>query len=302
MDADGVVVDEQVIAEEQGFGLSNSSYILLAIFAIRMSIKLYKIIRPNSFKKALKAGEFNDYELIAKNAVTKNTSIYRFKLGDENTVLGLPVGQHISIRATIDEKKVMRSYTPISLDSEAKGYFELLVKSYDNGTMSKYIGELEIGDKITVCGPQGGYNYTANCRKKLGMICGGTGITPMYQILKTIVENPEDKTEVSLIYGSECEQEIFLKNEIDAMALARPDQIKVYYLVDKTENPHWEGGIGYITDDIMNEKLAKPDEEGVQLLLCGPPRMVSFVKRTAVSMGYIKGKPLSKMEDQIFVF
>lgn len=42
-------------------------------------------------------------------------------------MLGLPIGQHISIQANIDGKNVMRSYTPTTLDND-KGYFELVVK------------------------------------------------------------------------------------------------------------------------------------------------------------------------------
>ncbi|KAG0657171.1 NADH-cytochrome b5 reductase [Maudiozyma exigua] len=255
------------------------------------------------YKKALVHGEFHQYPLLSKNELTKETAIYRFGLPSDSYVLGLPIGQHISIKAEIDGKKLLRSYTPISLDYEAPGYFDLLVKAYPTGNISKMIGELKIGDKIDVCGPAGFYDYNENCRKKLGMVAGGTGITPMYQIMKAIADNPKDTTEISLIYGNTSESEIFLKKELDELCERRPGQINVYYLIDKPEHPdEWKGGIGYVTADLLKEKIASPEEDGVQLLLCGPPRMVSSVKRMAVAMGYTKGKPVSKMEDQIFAF
>jgi cytochrome-b5 reductase len=36
----------------------------------------------------------------------------------------------------------------------------------------------------------------------VGLIAGGTGITPMYQLIKAIFKNPNDKTKVSLVYGN----------------------------------------------------------------------------------------------------
>ena len=38
------------------------------------------------------------------------------------------------------------------------------------------------------------------------MIAGGTGITPMLQVIREILSNPEDKTEISLIFANQSEQ------------------------------------------------------------------------------------------------
>lgn len=52
---------------------------------------------------------------------------YRFALPRPTDSLGLPVGQHISVMAEIDGNKVIRSYTPTTLDND-KGHFDLVVK------------------------------------------------------------------------------------------------------------------------------------------------------------------------------
>ncbi|AET39409.1 cytochrome-b5 reductase Ecym_4348 [Eremothecium cymbalariae DBVPG len=274
--------------------------ILVTTYVLRKFI----IAEPSTEMK--KAGvlnkEWQEFPLIAKTAITHNTAIYRFGLPKADDVLGLPIGQHISISGVINDKEVLRSYTPTSLDSDAIGYFEILIKSYPEGNISKMVAGLSIGDKIRVRGPKGFYNYKPNMYKKIGMVAGGTGISPMYQIMKAIFNNDNDKTQVFLLYGNQTKDDILLKAELDAMVKAKPEQFNILYLVDKvSDGEKWEGKVGYITPAIMVEHLPSPDISS-QLLICGPPPMVSSVKRSAVSLGLQKAKPISKMGDQVFVF
>jgi cytochrome-b5 reductase len=52
---------------------------------------------------------------------------YRFALPSPSDVLGLPIGQHISVQAVINGKEIMRSYTPTSSDDDL-GHFDLMIK------------------------------------------------------------------------------------------------------------------------------------------------------------------------------
>lgn len=45
---------------------------------------------------------------------------------------------------------------------------------------------MKIGDKIGVRGPKGAFTYTPNMVREIGMVAGGTGITPMLQVKQTI--------------------------------------------------------------------------------------------------------------------
>ena len=276
--------------------------IVVSVILFHKFTHKYKTVITEEKKRVLTGeNDFKQLHLISKKQLTPNAAIYRFALPNQDDVLGLPVGQHISIHAIIDGKAVRRSYSPISLDDDSQGFFELMVKTYRDGLVSKMIGELKVGDPIEVSGPRGGYNYEKNCRKYLAMVAGGTGITPMYQILKKIASDPEDKTKVSLIYGNVSEDDILLRDELNALAAKRPNQIKIFYLLDKADRDDWEGGVGYVTEELMREQLPGPGE-GVQLLICGPPRMAASVKKMAVALGFEKARPVSKMEDQTFVF
>lgn len=251
-----------------------------------------------SGKPVLSKEKFQKFPLVQKTVLSHNSAVYRFGLPNPNDILGLPIGQHISIQATIDGQNILRSYTPITLDDQ-KGHFDLLIKSYANGNISKFVADLNIGDSINVKGPKGFYKYEPNTSNCLGMVAGGTGIAPMYQLIQAIAKNPSDKTKIVLLYGNVTEEDILLKKELDEIT-AHHENIKVHYVLDKPPKD-WTGGSGYITSELLSQFLPGPAAEN-KLLVCGPPLMVSSIKKAAVGLGYQKAKPISKADDQVFVF
>lgn len=247
----------------------------------------------------LKPDEFQKFPLIEKNRVSHNSCVYRFGLPRSTDRLGLPIGQHVSIGATINEKEVVRSYTPISTDDEL-GYFDLLIKTYENGNISKHVDAKKVGETVNFRGPKGFFTYTPNMVKSFGMIAGGTGIAPMYQIISAILRNPDDHTKVFLLYANVAENDILLRAELDKWADEHADQFKIHYVLNEAPEG-WTGSVGFVTPALIDKFLPKQTEE-TNLLLCGPPPMISAMKTAAVGLGYPKAKPVSKLGDQVFVF
>ncbi|CAH0033268.1 unnamed protein product [Clonostachys rhizophaga] len=250
--------------------------------------------------------EFRDLQLVKKTRVSGNVSIYRLALPKPSDTLNLPIGQHISLRALLpgNPKPVIRSYTPISLP-DAVGYMDLMVKTYPHGNMSKYLDTMQIGEKVEVRGPKGVMVYQPNMVRAIGMIAGGTGITPMLQIIRAITNNrPKangkgDKTQIHLIYANVQYEDILLKDELDELVL-KDENLNVHYVLNKPPKD-WEGGIGYVTEDMVTKHLPTPSDD-VKLLLCGPLPMVGAVKQFVESLGFHKARPVSKLEDQVFSF
>lgn len=200
-----------------------------------------------------------------KTVLSHNTAIYRFSLPSQNSILGLPIGQHISLAANLDvtdpktgqtaKKEVVRSYTPISSDVNP-GYFDLLIKSYPTGNISKHLASLNVGDGMQVKGPKGAMVYTPNMVKRFGMIAGGTGITPMLQIIRAVIRGrgKGDTTEVDLIFANVNQEDILLKDDLDA--LAREDsKFRVHYVLNNPPEK-WDGGVGFVTPDMI--KVREP--------------------------------------------
>ncbi|KAK6341170.1 NADH-cytochrome b5 reductase [Orbilia brochopaga] len=266
--------------------------------ALAVSLAALKVYRGFP-RKVLKPEVFQEFQLKEKTELNHNTAIYRFALPDENDILGLPIGQHVSVGATIDGKEIMRSYTPISSDLN-RGYFELLIKTYPTGNISKFIGEMKIGQTIKVKGPKGQMVYTPNMVRHFGMIAGGTGITPMLQIVKAILRNPDDKTVIDLIFANVHEDDILLKEDLDELAEREKERFRVHYVLNVAPEG-WTGGFGFVTADMIKAWCPAPAKD-IKILVCGPPPMVSAMKAHCKTLGYEPAKPVSKLEHQVFCF
>ncbi|CAN6645226.1 NADH-cytochrome b5 reductase 1 [Trichomonascus vanleenenianus] len=280
--------------------MSSNVYAVAAVTlgAVLLAAVYQLLFRSAGDRKVLKVDEFQEFPLIQKTVISHNTAVYRFGLPRPTDCLGLPIGQHISVCANIDGKEIVRSYTPTSCDDD-KGFFDLLVKTYATGNVSRIIGNLNIGDSIRVKGPKGQFRYTPNMCREINMVAGGTGITPMYQILNAVTKNPEDKTQINLIFANVNPEDILFKKELDDCCAAYKN-VKVYYVLNNPPEG-WTGGCGFVTADILKEQCC-PAADDVKLLICGPPPMVSAVKKAAMSLGFAKAKPVSKLEDQVFAF
>ncbi|KXJ97480.1 NADH-cytochrome b5 reductase 1 [Microdochium bolleyi] len=298
---DGIVIPAGLLVV--GVWIVKPDYVAYAaLTAAALSAFKFQRMQP---KKVLKPAEFQDFELKEKTVLSHNTAIYRFALPYPSAVLGLPIGQHISIGQYIAQpdgssKEIVRSYTPISGDDQP-GHFDLLIKSYPTGNISKFMASLAVGQKIRVKGPKGAFVYTPNMVRHFGMIAGGTGITPMLQVARAVLKGRAtgDKTEVDLIFANVTEQDILLKEDLDELAKSDPG-FRVHYVLDRPPE-NWTGGVGYVTADMITKWLPKPADD-VKILLCGPPPMISGLKKTTESLGFKKARPVSKLEDQVFAF
>lgn len=270
---------------------------ILALLAVLITAF---VLRPKSKREpVLDPVAWQAFPLVEKTVISPNTASYRFALPKPDDCLGLPIGQHISVQADIGGKNVMRSYTPTSSDDDL-GHFDLLIKSYPTGNISKYFAGLNIGDKVQIKGPKGQMKYSPHLCTKIGMIAGGTGITPMLQIIRAALRNPLDSTLLSLIYANVNEPDILLKAELDELGSAHPLRFKVFYVLNHPP-PGWKQGVGFVSSEQIKEHLFAP-ELGVKVLMCGPPPMLSAMKKHLEALGYEAPRTISKLPDQVFCF
>lgn len=265
-----------------------------------MKSRQVKPADPHLQKGILDPKEYKSLPLVEKERISPNVYRFVFQLPDAEDVVGIPIGQHVAIKATIDGQPVSRSYTPISNNLD-KGRMELLIKCYPDGKLTgQYMENLEKGDEVMFRGPKGAMKYHPGMCSKIGMIAGGTGITPMYQLIRAICEHETDTTEVSLIYANRTEDDILLRKELESFARRYPKNLKLWYMLDNPSKD-WAYGTGYVTPAVMAERLPAPSAD-TAVMLCGPPGMVAASKKGLVAAGFREPSAVAKPTDQIFCF
>lgn len=130
-----------------------------------------------SASAVLDAKQYRPFKLVRKTVIAPNVYRMVFALPQADAVLGLPTGQHIVLQAVINGKNVARSYTPISNNSDL-GRIEMLIKVYPQGLMTQHLAGMQVGETIDIRGPKGSMQYSPAYAKHIGMIAGGSGITP----------------------------------------------------------------------------------------------------------------------------
>ncbi|XP_021720626.1 NADH--cytochrome b5 reductase 1-like [Chenopodium quinoa] len=261
--------------------------ISVALAAIGVGSAYYFYLSNKSeskLKSCLDPETFKEFKLVKRTELSHNVAKFRFALPSSDSVLGLPIGQHISCRGKdANGEDVMKAYTPTTLDSDV-GYFELVIKMYPQGRMSHHFREMREGDYLSVKGPKGRFKYQPGQVRAFGMLAGGTGITPMFQVARAILENPSDKTKVQLIYANVTYDDILLKEELDNFPHSFPDQFSVYYVLNEPPE-EWSGGVGFVSAKMIQDHCPEPASD-IQILRCGPPPMNKAMAAHLEALGY----------------
>lgn len=175
--------------------------------------------------------------------------------------------------------------------------------------MTEHIHSLKPGDSLAIKGPIPKWPYKANEFEEIGMIAGGTGITPMWQVMQQIASDPSDKTRVTLVYTNKSEADILLREKFDALAKT-DSRFKVVYGLDASAKTPFQGleFQGYVTPEIISKYMPSPGKaDKVKVFVCGPPPQVEAIsggKGPKGSQGELKGllADAGYQPDQIYKF
>jgi cytochrome-b5 reductase len=154
------------------------------------------------------------------------------------------------------------------------GVVDLLVKRYPGGKQSTHLHSLAVGEKLFVVAAIPGFSWKPNLTSHVILIAGGSGITPVFQLMQGILRNPEDKTSTTLILGSKDNDGLLLKSELDQVAKDYPARVKAFYTVSHLI----EGSTtrqGHIDKEFLETILPHRDQEN-HVFVCGPPSMEMF--------------------------
>ena len=238
--------------------------------------------------------------LHSKRIVSWDTRIFTFKLEHDNQSLGLPIGQHLMIKLKdpTTGEAVIRSYTPLS-ETGQRGYVDVLVKVYfdtqerQGGKMTKAMESLSIGQSIEFKGPTGKFEYLGggSCSinkaerkvKMFVMICGGSGITPIYQVLRAVMQDRNDATKCIVLDGNRLIEDILCKEELDRFERDGEGRCRILHTLTKPPD-NWRGLRGRIGKALLEEHAQWSSE--CMALICGPEAMEKTVQMELKELGW----------------
>ncbi|KAG7288026.1 hypothetical protein NEMBOFW57_007546 [Staphylotrichum longicolle] len=251
-------------------------------------------LSPKTWRKAL---------LARKTPVSQDTKIFTFTLPSPSQTVGLPVGQHLMIRLRdpVTREAVIRAYTPLSEGSE-RGELNVLIKIYRDapgtpgGKMTQGLDSLPLGHAVEFKGPVGKFEYlgrgqcTINGRgRKVGrfvMVCGGSGITPIWAVLRAVMKDKEDETRCLVLDGNRMEGDILLKDELEEAERDGSGRCKVVHTLSRP-GEGWTGGKGRMDGELFEREVGRPPaERDVMVLICGPEGMEKGAKAALLGMGW----------------
>ena len=220
------------------------------------------------------------YTLTAIEPDTHDTKTFRFELPPDATLDMLP-GDFLYVHTTIDGKSIKRAYTPSSLPGST-GFFDLTVKRYESGVVSKYLHKQHIGDSVLMSGPNPGGHWVDGMATRVGFVAGGTGITPMISIIRWILMKQID-AELFLIFANKTETDIIRRYEWEQYLRDYP-RFHCYHVLEQPP-AGWTQGAGRVTPEVLRRHLPPPGP-GTCVFLCGPPPMVDALEATLKALGY----------------
>mmetsp|Transcript_14957 Transcript_14957/g.48033 ORF Transcript_14957/g.48033 Transcript_14957/m.48033 type:complete len:489 (+) Transcript_14957:195-1661(+) len=179
-------------------------------------------------------------------------------------------------------------YTPYQRAGGAfEGTFELVVKAYPQGALSPRIAALHPGDSLLVRGPVGGAARLAPAVHAVGFVAGGTGITPMLQVIYSLVRSRSALPRLRLLCFNRRAEDILVADELAELSAAHPEQLRVFHSLSDPPAA-WSGGRGRPSKEMLQARLPPPAPH-VRVLWCGPPAFNSTVRELLGELGYADG-------------
>ncbi|KAJ1961384.1 hypothetical protein GGI12_003279 [Dipsacomyces acuminosporus] len=266
-----------------------------ATCALVYYLHLYTDLLKPGVKERLDPNKYGPFTLIEKEALTPDTTRFRFRINRPRFDSGEQEKLVDSIMSAgswaMDVKDHMvqtyRTYTPVdyhlseAVDEETgsrTGYLDLVVKRYPRGSLSRFLHDTRVGDQVEMRGPILTWPYKRGTYDHIYMVAGGTGIAPMYQVITRILDSPDDtNTKISLLYGSQSERDIIYAQQLNKLAQEHKDRLDIEYLVDSGPATASVSAVGHPSLKTLSE-FTKEFKKGKDIVLvCGPDAMLRSV-------------------------
>lgn len=186
-------------------------------------------------------------------------------------------GQFVSVREPRPDGKFHTRAYSIASDPRGDSQFDLCLNRVENGFMSNYLCDREVGEEVHIHGPHGHFILHDELKDTV-FISTGTGVAPFRSMLKWLFQHPEryEGHEFWLIYGTRYEEDIYYREEFEQLQSQHPN---FHYICTLSRCPEtWTGCRGYVQDHLREVLKAHDGGKEMQTYICGLNEMVSGVR------------------------
>ena len=213
-------------------------------------------------------------------------------------------------------------YTPTRFDGHQ---CELLLRIYEQraggaSQLTPLLDRLRVGDTVEMRGPVGIHRYGEEGpgsfregkkqfagMKRVLMLAGGTGVTPMIQVANDALQNPADRTRLHIVLANTCKEDIMMKDELLALAAASAGQLRITFTLSRPPPPPQDSGEGSNTSsslDFLEASMSRgtfdestleaagwvpcteEEKDSCMVLVCGPPGFNKQARALVNAAGY----------------
>lgn len=220
---------------------------------------------------------FHELKVVEVVPETADANSIRFQIpGELREAFAFKAGQHLTLRATIEGEEVRRNYSLCTAPTE--GDWMVTVKRIGGGLFSNWVGDqLKAGDTIEVMVPHGSFTteFNASNSRHLVGIAGGSGITPVMSLIKTLMRE-EPQSRFTLLYGNRDSSSVIFLEALAGLKDKHLGRLEIYHFLD-AEDQDIELFNGMLNRERLEQAIAAlvPDAPEVDgWFICGPGPMM----------------------------
>jgi len=167
---------------------------------------------------------------------TADANSIRFEIPPElRDAFAFKAGQHLTLRAMINGEEVRRNYSLCTAPAAAD--WMVTVKRIGGGLFSNWVGDqLKAGDTVEVMVPHGSFStdFDAANRRHVVGIAGGSGITPVMSLIKTLLRE-EPQSRFTLLYGNRDSSSVIFLEALAGLKDKHLGRLEIYHFLDAEE-------------------------------------------------------------------
>lgn len=212
---------------------------------------------------------------------THDVKTFTFRAKEERYFSFLP-GQYFSFDFEIDGSTVSRCYS-VSTSALMPHSVSVTVKRVADGTVSNWLHDkLVPGTAVRAMGPSGSFHLEGAAKDKYLFITGGSGITPVMSMVRTLAD-ARQYPDIVFFHAGRSPQDLVFADELRWRAKTTPN-FRLFFLPESAALGDGHTGVtGRVSQALLS--MVVPDIAQRKVMCCGPTPFMQAVRELSATLG-----------------